>query len=263
MSFKDDPNYYDILDLLPDASQKDIQDAYLRTKSAFNKDSVALYSLVSPDERQEVMSNIEQAYQILSNPERRREYDQCHGLLSLEGQVSTVAPATETPNMSDSVVSIDRVPPMEELTSNDDLLVPPTTDFSAPSPGLSSPKYAPTMAPLTTPTPPPTGRGMTPNTFAPGASLQEEIGREIEWRGELLKRIRESHQISIEEMSGITKISKTYLQAIENENFPRLPAAVYLRGFVTQIAKILKLPPEKVAPAYLARYYQARPDQHR
>ncbi len=41
---------YDVLDLKPDASAEDIRDAYMRTKAAYNKDSVALYTLISPEE---------------------------------------------------------------------------------------------------------------------------------------------------------------------------------------------------------------------
>ena len=57
-------------------------------------------------------------------------------------------------------------------------------------------------------------------------------------------------------MSAITKISKSYLMAIEEDNFAKLPAAVFLRGFVFQIARVLKLPADKVASAYIARYHK-------
>jgi hypothetical protein len=93
------------------------------------------------------------------------------------------------------------------------------------------------------------------------AALSHEIEKEIEWRGTFLKRVREARRISIEELSSNTKITRSYLFAIEEEHFSKLPAAVYLRGFLVQIAKILRLPHEKVAAAYMARYYQARPDQ--
>ena len=63
-------------------------------------------------------------------------------------------------------------------------------------------------------------------------------------------------RIAIEELCDYTKISKNYLVAMENEDFAKLPAAVFLRGFVTQVAKYLKLPHEKVVTAFMARYNQ-------
>jgi DNA-binding transcriptional regulator YiaG len=89
--------------------------------------------------------------------------------------------------------------------------------------------------------------------------INQEIAQEIEWRGSFLRKVREAKRVSIEEMAATTKITKTYLLAVEDENFSKLPAAVYLRGFVIQVAKMLKLPEEKVAADYMARYYQARP----
>jgi len=51
----------------------------------------------------------------------------------------------------------------------------------------------------------------------------------------------------------MTKVSKMYLQAIESEDYDHLPAPVYVRGFVFQYAKCLKLKPENVANSYVAR----------
>ena len=41
------PTLYEVLDLTPDASAQEVREAYLRTKAAYGKDSVALYSLIS------------------------------------------------------------------------------------------------------------------------------------------------------------------------------------------------------------------------
>ena len=84
--------------------------------------------------------------------------------------------------------------------------------------------------------------------------LAREIELESEWRGPFLKRIREAYKISIEELSNTTKITKAYLNAIEADNFTKLPAPVYVRGFITQIAKALRLVPERVVPVYMTRF---------
>ena len=54
-------------------------------------------------------------------------------------------------------------------------------------------------------------------------------------------------------MSEMTRISKTHLRNIEEENISELPARVYTRGFVYQYAKCLKMNPEEVASSYMDR----------
>ncbi|MCM2324070.1 MAG: helix-turn-helix domain-containing protein [Oligoflexia bacterium] len=311
MSLNEQPTYYEILDLKPEASPHEIREAYLRIKSTYNKDSVALYSLVSGAEREEMLRLIEDAYDVLSNADRRKEYDRMHGLLDSRGAGT---PPVRPPQ---KVVSIDRVPPMEDLLhSGEDLLVAPATDFTnstsedpfsasashefppassgfPPSPPAYPAPAAPSPPPATSPfqsgpvfQTPPTLQSAPPAPSVPAAStspaqpprfpaaiqrasqaseiamtLAREIESEIEWSGLFLKRVREVRNVSIEELAGTTKISKTYLQAIEDENFARLPAAVYVRGFVSQMARSLKLPQEKVAAAYMARFAKHATDK--
>lgn len=88
--------------------------------------------------------------------------------------------------------------------------------------------------------------------------MVQEIAQEVEWRGTFLRRVREARNVSIEELCDYTKITRTYIYAIEDENFDKLPAAVYLRGFVVQMTRFLKLPSEKVASAYMTRHAQWR-----
>ena len=52
-------------------------------------------------------------------------------------------------------------------------------------------------------------------------------------------------------MVDLLKISKTYLNAIENDDFTKLPADVYARGFILQYAKCLKLNVDLVANSYI------------
>lgn len=94
------------------------------------------------------------------------------------------------------------------------------------------------------------------------AMLRQELAREInaetEFTGKLLSRVRESQGIEIEEIAEHTKISASHLRAIEAEDFTSLPALVYTRGFVQQIAKYLKLDPAQVTRTYLRRMRQWR-----
>lgn len=83
--------------------------------------------------------------------------------------------------------------------------------------------------------------------------LAREINAETEFSGSLLRKVRESQGIELEEIAGRTKISPAYLKAIEHEDFKSLPPLVYTRGFVQQVAKHLKLDPTQVSRTYLKR----------
>lgn len=83
--------------------------------------------------------------------------------------------------------------------------------------------------------------------------LAREIGPDTEFTGELLRKVRESQGIEIAEISSRTKISKVHLLALEDETYERLPATVYVRGFVSELAKYLRLDPAQVQRTYLRR----------
>lgn len=85
------------------------------------------------------------------------------------------------------------------------------------------------------------------------SELTREIGPDTEFSGPLLRKVRESQGIEIGEISARTKISKSHLAALEEETYDHLPAIVYVRGFVTELAKYLRLDPAQVQRTYLRR----------
>jgi cytoskeleton protein RodZ len=52
----------------------------------------------------------------------------------------------------------------------------------------------------------------------------------------------------------LTKISARYIEYIEEEDFKKLPARAYIRGFLMLYAKALGCDPDRVAGDYLKRY---------
>lgn len=88
--------------------------------------------------------------------------------------------------------------------------------------------------------------------------LEREINAETEFTGGLLRKVRESQGIEIEEIAKATKISALHLRSIEAEDFVNLPALVYTRGFVQQLAKQLGLDSAQVTRTYLRRLRQWR-----
>jgi flagellar biosynthesis protein FlhG len=85
------------------------------------------------------------------------------------------------------------------------------------------------------------------------AELAREINVETQFTGSLLRKVRESQGIEISDIAQRTKISTAHLLAIENEAVGDLPAAVYVQGFVQQIAKFLKLDHVQVGKTYMRR----------
>jgi flagellar biosynthesis protein FlhG len=71
--------------------------------------------------------------------------------------------------------------------------------------------------------------------------------------GDALRRIRVSLGIELDEIATITKINEQHLRSIEANDYEVLPAPVYLRGFLKQIAKCLSLDPAGVADSYTER----------
>ena len=83
------------------------------------------------------------------------------------------------------------------------------------------------------------------------AEMEERLKKAENVNGAFLKAAREYKKISAEEIMDVLKISKNYLSALEEDNVAKLPANVFVRGFVLQYAKTLKLEHEKVTAAYM------------
>ena len=85
-----------------------------------------------------------------------------------------------------------------------------------------------------------------------------EISAGTEFSGALLRQIREAVGVELREIAERSKIGMAYLSALEGESFHKLPAAVYVRGFLAEYARALGLDGERVKQTYLARFRAAR-----
>ena len=61
--------------------------------------------------------------------------------------------------------------------------------------------------------------------------------------GQILKAARERRQISIADVSAATKMTSTFVQAIEADNFAALVAPIYARGFIKLYAECVGVDP--------------------
>ena len=68
--------------------------------------------------------------------------------------------------------------------------------------------------------------------------------------GEHLKREREMRGVTLEEVAAATRISTRFLEAIENQQWDRLPGGAFNRGFIRSIARFLGLDEESMVAEY-------------
>jgi flagellar biosynthesis protein FlhG len=183
------PTLYAILGITRTSSDEEVRRAYKRGKEIYASGGLATSSLLTDDELKAERSKLDEAYDTLLDPLRRRAYD-----------LSTFAEPEPVPELA--------VPPRPAIDAEQAMLQ---------------------------------------------GELAREIGPDTEFTGELLRKVRESQGIEIKEISERTKISRGHLQAIEEERFDALPAMVYVRGFVNELAKFLKLDPPQVQRTYLRR----------
>jgi hypothetical protein len=227
-------NYYEILEVNRDAPQNEIHQAYQRAKATYSSENPALYSMFSKEEARELMRMIEEAYAVLGNGAERRNYDQTLG------KAEAQQPVAQTP--APQVVQTTQASAQSSMP-----------DYSATEVATSAGNDAYVVRKRETPKPTlPPGTGRTPmSTYNIKDDVEQEITQTEEWDGALLKKIRTYKAVTIEQVSEATRISKTYLNAVEKDDFAALPAPVFVRGFVVQIARILGLNENKVATSYL------------
>ncbi len=91
-------------------------------------------------------------------------------------------------------------------------------------------------------------------TFKPNEVFEHEIKETKDWDGELLKKVREYKNITLERMCERTKINIWYVKAIENMDSENLPAVVFVRGYIIQLCRELDLNEKIVTDSYMAKY---------
>jgi len=80
--------------------------------------------------------------------------------------------------------------------------------------------------------------------------------------GDKFRKAREKKDISLDDVSNVTKIGSRMLRAIEEEHFDQLPGGVFNKGFIRAYAKHLGLNDEEAVTDYLACLRQAQIDAH-
>jgi len=74
--------------------------------------------------------------------------------------------------------------------------------------------------------------------------------------GEKMRREREMRGVSLEEISGSTKIGTRSLKALEEEDFEKLPGGIFNKGFVRAYARFLGLDEEQAVTDFEAAWQE-------
>jgi DnaJ-class molecular chaperone len=93
-------------------------------------------------------------------------------------------------------------------------------------------------------------------SFAIDSEFENKITEQSEWNGSFLQKVREYKKVSLDALHEKTKVNPWYLKALENMDPANLPAPVFVRGYVIQMAKSLGLNDKTVADSYMKLYKQ-------
>lgn len=228
--------YYELLDVPANASQEEILKAYNRARSTYGNNSPALYSLFNKEEAQELLKLIDEAYTVLSNPYKRKKYDHER----VHGEEMVVPPMGDIPFFTGDEIT-------QDLTTTESIKakMPPLREMADGNPEIDSNK--PTLQKTET-----LELGTTVfSRYKTDEVFEDQIKACDNFSGEMIHKIRLYKNVTLDQISEMTKVSRAYLAALENDNYTSLPAQVFIRGFLVQISKILNLDTGKVTNSYL------------
>lgn len=280
--------WYAVLDVPRSVDHAGLVVAWERALAFIEGRRPGAYAMLDPAAAAAARSDIDAAFAILSDDERRRAYDR-----SLDGDDADVVRASEqrasTPPTLRFLAPVDdNVNERAVVRKGGIVFAEPKTDVHDAAALVAAAREqaadvvkapvhfdAPTLVPTSTvlptetmscpwepiaPEPPPTvvsssserrvglptAPTPTPTPLAGLFSLDGEVN------GSTIKRLREARKLSLDALAELTKIRRPYLAAIEEHDVENLPSRVYLRGFLTQIARVLRVDKVKLSEGYLA-----------
>ncbi|MCA9576752.1 MAG: helix-turn-helix domain-containing protein [Polyangiales bacterium] len=174
-------SHHDLLEVERGATDEEVRRAFKRAKEVYADDALCRHGLFDDQGLEAVRARLEEAYDVLLDPARRRPYELSIFPADVEREERVDVPRDEP------------LPPAPVLT--------PDTEFTGP----------------------------------------------------LIRAVRESLGLTVRQISETTKIGSNYVEAIEADDYTALPAQVYVRGFVAEVAKTLRLDHEQVSRSYIKR----------
>ncbi len=236
-SKKNKLNYYEVLDIKDNATRKEIVEAYQKAKSIYGKDSMAVYSLYSTEDSADMLSLIEEAYQVLINPQRRELYNKEHNI-----------------NSHRSVVNIFFDKPGEikrAFVETPNFKKMPEHDFIDDTPEINKEAFKAYVSI--------SKQDMTPTMpeYKTNEDMEARIKAQELFRGDFFAEVRAYKNMSLGYVSNKTKVPIYHIEALEREDYAALPARVYTLGFIRTYSRLIGFDVEKAAKAYIERYDKA------
>lgn len=223
--------FYEILEVQPSAGPTEIYNAYQRARTTYSPTSPALYSMFTPEEAQELLSLIEEAYQTLSHQAKRKEYDIKLGL----------KPAGAPPR-STAVEPAQKYSAEEAKKKVDENWVGPVKVVRSIAKAEDLPKgFARTRF----------------SVYEIKPELEDEIARIEECDGSFLQKMRLYRGVSLEQLADEIRVTKSTLVALESNDIEALPVPVFTRGFVVGMTRALGLDERRVTDAYM-KFFKAK-----
>ncbi len=274
----EDLNYYELLEISPRATSQEIHKAYERVRRVYEPNSIALYSLFSPDETAAITQRIEDAYRTLVYEDNRKRYDAQLKEKEQE-ELPDLPPLPADPYQTrQDQLSFPSEPTYQRR--QDQLPLPSEPKYQRRQDQLplpSEPTYQRRQDQLPLPPEPPSQpRPAQPaltlpseNRFisaseplikqtAPPKTMHETVTPVshfiADFTGPAIKMLREQNGLQMRDIADRTKIGTRYLECIEEEQYDKLPARAYTRGFLMLYARALGCDPERMASDYLKRY---------
>jgi flagellar biosynthesis protein FlhG len=217
---------YRLLEVDPAASPREIQQTYQVLKRGYEAGSNLIPPHLSAAAVARVAERIEAAYRTLIFLESRTDYDR--------------------KMVSEGIYGADRIRSAAEH-------FPPGPEKPAAQP-------APSPLPITLAEEAPAS---APNPEPESADGGPVPGRGLPVTGATLRSHREARRLTLEAIVEKTKIRPAILEALEQERFQDLPAPVFLRGFLRQLASCLGLDPAVICSEYMARIPSTQPPPER
>jgi hypothetical protein len=285
------PSFYERLGVPEGASEEQVREGYHKTLARLVK------KLRSTRERggdvavlESQRDDVREAFEVLTDPQRRRRY-QLFLRLDLEGlpreadelweqvQAGLVDPTSSAAvEVVRALTQLDvgqgYTDPANERTepaappSRTVVQAPPAISMMSPQERLDHAAHATQAVPepaslpqisLDAPIEDPAGLlgPIVAVAQAPVAEL-DHVARHLGHDGNYLRSVRESQQLSVDELSANTRIAARYIEAIEGNAFDRLPAAVFVRGYLREIAAALDVDEGALVEGYMALYNESR-----
>lgn len=201
-------NYYEILQISPSASRVLVRGAFLRLKKTYGSASQALYSLMDDEEARQALAEIEEAFRVLDDDHLRKEHDM---LLKTSGE---------------QLLGSTR-PFHSALEDGDQWQATPASESVPESPSFL--KRLPTLSKVSPRLQDAQVRQRLDEIWGAG-----DIGD-----GLMYKHMREAAGIELKDLYAQTKIIPEYITAIESNDFSKLPALVYIKGFLRSYLQFL------------------------